>query len=81
MIIINTQLLRLNLIILFVFSYIYLQLPKDTFNKPINSITDAGYFAVVCHTTAGFGDIYPVSSFGKIVVMIHLLLVFITIIN
>jgi hypothetical protein len=42
---------------------------------------DSIYFAITTHTTAGFGDIYPITRRAKLLVIFHLLLVFFTILN
>jgi len=46
-------------------------------NKYINSL----YFSAIVHTTTGFGRIYPVNLKAKIIVLLHLLTVFATILT
>lgn len=38
-------------------------------NVPFQSFLDAIYFSLITGSTIGFGDFYPVTSFGKVVVM------------
>jgi len=45
-------------------------------NKYINSL----YFSAVVHTTTGFGRMYPVNTKAKIIVFLHIMIVFSTII-
>jgi hypothetical protein len=40
------------------------------------SIADVLYYTAVVHSTAGFGDIYPTSFYGRTCVALHLILVF-----
>ncbi|MBD0726292.1 potassium channel protein [Flavobacterium sp. L1I52] len=44
-------------------------------NKSFNNWFDAVYFSTVTSTTIGFGDLYPVQTFGKILVIIQSMLV------
>jgi hypothetical protein len=46
-------------------------------NKYINSL----YFSAIVHTTTGFGRIYPINIKAKIIVLVHLLTVFATILT
>jgi hypothetical protein len=66
--------------ILCIFSILYTILPSNSFNKEMESM-DSIYFAITTHTTAGFGDIYPITRRAKLLVIFHLLLVFFTILN
>ena len=45
-------------------------------NKYINSL----YFSAIVHTTTGFGRMYPVNTKAKIIVFLHIMIVFSTII-
>jgi len=71
-----------NVSILFAFAILYTLLPKKTFNveKQLGFI-EALYFSTTTHTTLGFGDIYPVTTYGRVCIMLHTLLIFITVAN
>ncbi|MFA5245886.1 MAG: potassium channel family protein [Pedobacter sp.] len=43
------------------------------FNQPIASWVDALYFSVITGVTIGFGDIYPISDEGKVMVMLQVM--------
>lgn len=42
---------------------------------------DVAYYTLVLHTTTGFGDVYPITWYSRVLVIIHLLLVFIATAN
>lgn len=44
--------------------------------KKTMSVADVAYYSMVVHSTAGFGDIYPISFWSRSVVATHLGLVF-----
>ena len=71
-----------NLSILFAFAIVYTMLPKNSFNieKKLGFI-EALYFSTTTHTTLGFGDIYPVTTPGRVCIVLHTLLIFITVAN
>lgn len=49
------------------------------FNVPTKksmTIADVLYYTMVVHSTAGFGDIYPLTFYSRVVVTAHLGLVF-----
>ena len=52
-----------------------IHLPSGTYNpdSPFSNIVTAIYFSVVTFVTLGFGDIYPISDLGKIVVITEVL--------
>jgi len=71
------QFVATNMIILITFTTIYSSLPSETFNiKRKLSFIDALYFATITHTTVGFGDIYPITTSGRVFTMVHALLIF-----
>lgn len=43
-------------------------------NKKKLNWNDAFYFSFVVHFTLGFGDIYPLTSFSRLIVMTHTVL-------
>jgi hypothetical protein len=48
---------------------------NDYLNKPFTHWFDAVYFSTVTSSTIGFGDFYPVKTFGKVLVSIQSILV------
>lgn len=68
---------------LFFAAVYYLVGLKKNFNLPSFQDKDtpdyffALYFATITHSTAGFGDCYPTSGKGRMIVMMHLLTVMI----
>ena len=68
--------LFLNLIIYLLFTIIYVK-NKNNFNKKQLSNNDILYYSLVTHTTVGYGDIYPVTTQGKYITSLHILIVFI----
>lgn len=66
-----------------VFFGAYVMMPggfETQFNVPSPTkkmtVADVVYYTTVVHTTAGFGDIYPVTFYGRCVVAAHLGCVF-----
>lgn len=59
------------LIVIFVFAFIYCGISSVI--KGVDGFGSALYFSVVTITTLGFGDMYPVSQFGKIIVCLEAL--------
>lgn len=41
---------------------------SGTMNRPFMSVTEAVYFSAVTASTIGYGDLYPVTDYGRIVV-------------
>lgn len=71
------QFVATNVFILITFAFIYSSLPSKTFNVERQlSFIDALYFATSTHTTLGFGDIYPVTTSGRVFTMAHAFLIF-----
>jgi hypothetical protein len=58
-----------------VFAFGVLYSCNDYLNKPFTHWFDAVYFSTVTSTTIGFGDFYPVKTFGKVLVSIQSILV------
>lgn len=64
-----------------VFYGLYMVMPggfEKHFNVPEKkkmTLADVLYYSLVVHSTAGFGDIYPTSFYGRTVVSAHLGLV------
>ena len=61
---------------------VYMVMPGG-FDKHFNvpekkkmNVADVAYYTIVVHSTAGFGDIYPLTFWGRAVVTAHLGLVF-----
>ena len=66
--------IQANIVILIVFAYIYYYLyniDNDTYSVKKFTYFDAIYFSFVVHFTLGFGDIFPVSTKSRTIVMIH----------
>lgn len=59
------------LIVIFVFAFIYCNISSAI--KGVNGFGSALYFSVVTITTLGFGDMVPVSQFGKVMVCLEAL--------
>lgn len=64
-----------NIIIILVFAVFYyiifLFQKEKTYSVEKVSVFDALYFSFVVHFTLGFGDIFPVSTASRILVIIH----------
>ncbi|KQB43508.1 Potassium channel protein [Flavobacterium daejeonense] len=58
-----------------VFEFVVLYSTGNYLNQPINHWFDAVYFSMITSSTIGFGDLYPVQTFGKALVMTQSLLV------
>lgn len=58
-----------------VFGFAVLYSTGNYLNQAFNHWFDAIYFSMVTSSTIGFGDLYPVQTFGKLLVMIQSLLV------
>lgn len=61
---------------------LYVTMPggfEANFNVPVKkemTFADVLYYTMVCHSTAGFGDMYPTSFYARVIVSLHLGLVF-----
>lgn len=61
---------------------IYMVMPggfAKNFNVPEPkrmNVADVLYYTIVVHSTAGFGDIYPTTAYARLMVSLHLGLVF-----
>lgn len=70
-----------NLALFLVFGFIYsffIQNESDFATIPVNANRDkfsAYYFSLTTHTTLGYGDITPSSTFLRLIVMLHTILV------
>ena len=89
-------LVHLGIILLFSFIYYFNkdlfightnESDKDVTDKSkvFDNLSDSGfinclYFSAVVHTTTGFGRIYPINDKAKIIVFIHIILAFSTIV-
>lgn len=58
-----------------VFGFAVLYSTGDYLNQPIAHWFDAVYFSTVTSSTIGFGDLYPIQTFGKFLVMTQSFLV------
>jgi hypothetical protein len=58
-----------------VFAFAVLYRTGNYLNKPLLQWFDAVYFSIVTSSTIGFGDFYPITAFGKLVVCTQSLLV------
>lgn len=54
-----------------VFSFAVLYTHGDNMNRPFNHWFDAIYFSIVSSNSIGFGDYYPITTFGKVLVSIQ----------
>ena len=54
-----------------VFSFAVLYTHGNNMNKPFGHWFDAIYFSIVSSNSIGFGDYYPISLFGKVLVSIQ----------
>ena len=69
-----------EVLIIFSIFYFCLSVFGVEYTDKIKSFLDAAYFSVVTGTTLGYGEIYPESSFGKILAILQpIVLVFIVI--
>ncbi len=65
-----TILLFLNYLeVVFTFAVIYSSGPH--LNRPLTHWTEAVYFSIVSSSTIGFGDFYPVTTVGRVLVMLQ----------
>ena len=46
------------------------------FNKKNISNTDILYFSTITHSTVGYGDIAPITNYGKLLCTLHIIIVF-----
>lgn len=53
-------------------SYGVIYAAGNYFNQSLSNMTDALYFSLITGATVGYGDVYPVSSDGKLLVMTQL---------
>jgi hypothetical protein len=58
-----------------IFAFAVLYSCDNYFNKPFTHWFDAIYFSIVTSSTIGFGDFYPVKTFGKFLVSMQSMLV------
>ncbi|ABR57075.1 Ion transport 2 domain protein [Methanococcus aeolicus Nankai-3] len=68
----------INFITIFTFSFIlscFIWLVEHEVNPGINNFGDAFYFTVVSLTTIGYGDITPMTSEGKLIIVLAVLYV------
>jgi len=68
----------INFITIFTFSFIlscFIWLVEHDVNPGINNFGDAFYFTVVSLTTIGYGDITPMTSEGKLIIVLAVLYV------
>lgn len=67
------------------FFSIYLVIPfEQHFNVPNNKpmgTADIAYYAMVTHSGVGYGDVYPITTAGRVLVMTHLFLVILAVFN
>lgn len=54
-----------------VFSFAMVHMAKQYMNQPFDSWTDAVYVSFVITSTIGFGEFYPVTGMGKLVVALQ----------
>lgn len=59
--------------LILIFGYIFYWLEFGQ-NPTIGSFLDAVYFSVTTMTTVGFGDVHPVTSAGKILAIVMMLI-------
>ncbi len=59
--------------LILMFAYIFYWL-ESAQNPTLNSFLDAVYFAVTTMTTVGFGDVHPVTSAGKLLAIVMMLI-------
>lgn len=68
------KLLTVNAVIYLLFSFFYIMLYKSDPKNFVGAEGDGDlfYFAMVSHTTTGYGDILPKTPMAKFVVWLHL---------
>ncbi|WP_411275053.1 potassium channel family protein [Daejeonella sp.] len=54
-------------------SYAVIYAAGDYLNESVGNITDALYFSLITGATVGYGDIHPITSDGKVLVMTQLI--------
>lgn len=76
--------IKYNVVIFIIFFIIYTLLLRNGSNhfklndpQSNNSLINTFYFTLVTHSTLGYGDIYPTSNLGKLVVSLHVIVVMI----
>lgn len=57
-----------------VFAFAVLYSCGNYLNKPFNNWFDAIYFSIITSSSIGYGDFYPVTTFGKVLVIAQALL-------
>lgn len=53
-------------------SYAVIYAAGNYLNEPIRNMTEALYFSLITGATVGYGDLYPISHSGKVLVMTQL---------
>ncbi|HRH68154.1 MAG TPA: potassium channel family protein [Flavobacteriales bacterium] len=54
-----------------VFTFAVLHMAGQYFNQPLTSWTDSVYISFMVTSTIGFGDFFPVTGIGKLVVAVQ----------
>ena len=57
----------LALIIYYFLLLLLVKVEQNVNGSSIHTLTDALWYSIVTLTTVGYGDYYPISSFGKII--------------
>ena len=57
----------LSIGLFYVLLFLLVQVEKDVNDSSIQTLSDALWYSIVTLTTVGYGDYYPVSSYGKII--------------
>lgn len=64
-----------NIIVYVIFTLLY-KMNSAMFNKKNISNTDILYFSTITHSTVGYGDIAPITNYGKLLCSLHIIIVF-----